>query len=229
MASRHGGFGISLAILAAAVFYGIGCPEPPPPPPPDYGCMATAPPDATVVPGDSHNTVTWHSPCPRREDCGCNAPDGYRLHWTDEGEGRFDQDLVFHGMTSPFVHTGLVNGRHYWYAVVSTNEYGGALFMTDIRVDGIPLATPTSVSVTPGNAQNTISWDSAAGADGYRLYWTDNGTDPSKASLNAIREVTSPCVHSGISNGVEYRYVVTGTNATGEGDESAVVTAIPGT
>ncbi|MDX1251207.1 MAG: SBBP repeat-containing protein [Gammaproteobacteria bacterium] len=93
---------------------------------------------------------------------------------------------------------------------------------TGIANTVLPPAAPTGVSATPGNGQVTVLWNTVSGASAYNLYWS---TGSGNASL--IANVTSPYVHTGRTNGVEYRYVVTAKNASGESDPSVWVSATP--
>ena len=67
--------------------------------------------------------------------------------------------------------------------------------------------TPTITSVVAGDAQNTISVSAVGGASSYNLYWkTSSGVTTSDTKITGI---TSPHVHSSLSNGTEYFYVAT--------------------
>jgi len=82
------------------------------------------------------------------------------------------------------------------------------------------------VNATPGNAQNTISWNTVSGATSYNLYW-HNASGVTKASGTRIAGVTTPYFHTGLTNGTPYYYVVTAQNSAGESDESAEVNGTP--
>ena len=87
-------------------------------------------------------------------------------------------------------------------------------------------AAPTGVSATSGNTQVSISWGSVTGADSYNIYWsTTSGV--TKATGNKFTNVTSPYVHTELTNGVPVYYVVTAVNSAGESAESAQASATP--
>jgi formylglycine-generating enzyme required for sulfatase activity len=90
-------------------------------------------------------------------------------------------------------------------------------------------AAPGSIGVIPGDRTNTIAWDSVATATSYNLYWTSDGSSPSKTHGAKHAAATSPYSHSGLVNGTTYRYVVTAQNAAGEGAESGVASGTPRT
>ena len=88
-----------------------------------------------------------------------------------------------------------------------------------------PLSPPT-ITVDSTDTTNTISWDAVAGATAYNLYWsTTDGV--SKINGTQITGVTSPHVHSGLTNGTTYYYVATTEDALSESDESAQVSGTP--
>jgi len=67
--------------------------------------------------------------------------------------------------------------------------------------------TPTITSVVAGDTQNTISVSAVGGASSYNLYWkTSAGVTTSDTKITGI---TSPHLHSSLSNGTTYYYVAT--------------------
>jgi len=89
-----------------------------------------------------------------------------------------------------------------------------------------PPLSPSGVNATPGNAQNSISWNTVSGATSYNLYW-QNTSGVTKTSGTRIAGVTAPYIHSGLTNGTAYYYVVTAQNSAGESAVSAEVSATP--
>jgi hypothetical protein len=89
-----------------------------------------------------------------------------------------------------------------------------------------PPTAPGGVGATPGDCQVALRWDPVAGATSYAAYW---GTAPgvSKATGTRVAPAASPWVHSGLSNGTAYHYVVTAVGPGGESAESAEVSATP--
>lgn len=90
---------------------------------------------------------------------------------------------------------------------------------------GSPSA-PTGVSVTAGNASNTISWSNVSDATSYNLYWsTSSGVTTSTGTK--ITGVTNPYTHTGLTNGTMYYYIITAVNSYGESSASSQVSAMP--
>jgi uncharacterized repeat protein (TIGR02543 family) len=89
-----------------------------------------------------------------------------------------------------------------------------------------PPAAPVNVQATAGDGVVSVHWDTAAGATSYDVYWS-TATGVTKATGTAIHATDLTVVHEGLTNGATYFYVVTASNAGGEGPESAEVSATP--
>ena len=96
--------------------------------------------------------------------------------------------------------------------------------------DPPPLREPAGVAaISDASNQVTITWNNAASASSYNLYW-DTSPGVTKVTGSPIPGVTSPFTHSSLNNGVEYYYVVTsvrGSAGTKESTESLGVSAMP--
>ncbi len=97
---------------------------------------------------------------------------------------------------------------------------------TPSSIDAGGPSAPTDVSATAGNGQVTVSWSPVPGADGYHLYW-GTAAGVTENSGTRIGNVTSPYVHTGLTNGTTYYYVVFAFNAATEGPLSQEVNAAP--
>jgi len=81
-----------------------------------------------------------------------------------------------------------------------------------------------------GNGQITLTWTPPTGMTSYNLYW---GTSPGVTIASAtaagrkIAGVTSGYVHSPLTNGTPYYYIVTGVSGTSESAPSREVKGIP--
>ena len=97
---------------------------------------------------------------------------------------------------------------------------------TPSSIDAGGPSAPTDVSATAGNGQVTVSWSPVPGADGYHLYW-GTAAGVTENSGTRMGNVTSPYVHTGLTNGTTYFYVVFAFNASTEGSLSQEVNAAP--
>ena len=88
-------------------------------------------------------------------------------------------------------------------------------------------AAPQNVTLIGDDGQVTINWDSVTGATSYNIYWNTIGSVT--MSDSQIATVTSPYVHTGLTNGTTYYYIVTAINSIGEGVLSSEVSATPPT
>lgn len=87
-------------------------------------------------------------------------------------------------------------------------------------------AAPATVSAVSADQQITVDWRDVVTATSYNLYFS---TTPgvTKTTGTKISNATAPFVHTGLTNGTTYYYVVTTVSATGESLESAQVSAVP--
>ena len=124
-----------------------------------------------------------------------------------------------------FADATVVNGTTYYYVVTSTNTVGESAYNGPASATPLaPPGTPTGLSAVPGDAQVSLSWDSAAGAAAYNLKRSTTNGGP-----YAI--ITSPTgtnyTDTGLINGTTYFYVVSATNALFESSDSSQVSATP--
>ncbi|MGN6642196.1 MAG: autotransporter-associated beta strand repeat-containing protein [Verrucomicrobiota bacterium] len=108
-----------------------------------------------------------------------------------------------------------------WNAARDATHFagGGDLMVTD----GLP-AVPNGLSATAGDAQVALNWSAAAGAVSYNVKRSTASGGP----YTTITNVTSPAfTDTGLANGTDYYYVVSGSNANGESANSAQVVATP--
>ena len=109
-----------------------------------------------------------------------------------------------------------------WLVMLSIMSCGFEETSSGPSVSGSVPATPTEMVITTGDKQVTVRWKEAAGASSYNLYWSQiQGVSP--ATGTKIANVSSPYVHTSLTNGATYYYVITSANAYGESGHSAEV------
>lgn len=93
-------------------------------------------------------------------------------------------------------------------------------------VEGPP-AAPTGVTFAfTGSNELTLSWNGVGGASSYNVYWA-TAPGANKSSANWKKGITSTSfVHTGLTNGGTYYYVVTAVNSFGESSASGEVSAL---
>lgn len=95
------------------------------------------------------------------------------------------------------------------------------------------VAAPQNIAVVPGNSQVTLTWNSVAGATGYRIYYASEaniliGSIASFDDGTRVDNVTSPHVITNLRNDETYYFVVTAVQANSESIASSEVSATPG-
>lgn len=170
--------------------------------------------------GDGQVTLTWNQVA--------NAT-SYNLYYsTIEPFANTQSGTKISGVSAPYTHTGLANGTRYYYVVTAVNANGEGF------ESAITFASPgatVDLSATAGNMQTTLSWPVVNGATSYALFW-----DSMAANLigynnvsTQIVGVSSPYVHTGLTNGGNYYYKVIAIYPDGWGPaDSPVAKAIPG-
>jgi len=179
---------------------------------PPTGLSATA--------GNGQVSIAWNN---------IASATSYNIYWSTNTGVTKTTGTMISNVSSPYVQTGLANGITYYYVVTAVNNYGESAESS--QVSGAPGSVsnpPTGVTASPGNGQVIIAWNSVTGAIAYNIYWSTT-TGLTKATGTKISSVTSPYIHTGLTNGTTYYYVVTAVNSYGEGPESSQVSAAPGT
>jgi hypothetical protein len=187
--------------------------------------MSTVPPDQSNVNSLMANVQlhhpTWAVDVPGDGTCPLSA--------TGNTEGRYlngvaEPDVCAQratATTNKFVHVEQERAFRYaseWLGPVGdTWPAGGA--------GDTPPLPPVGVSATPGDAQVTLSWAATAGADSYTV-WT-SATSGGLYTAVATAVLGTSYIHTDLSNGTTYYYVITAANGFGESAYSTEVSATP--
>ncbi|MEK6684664.1 MAG: FG-GAP-like repeat-containing protein, partial [Nitrospirota bacterium] len=93
-------------------------------------------------------------------------------------------------------------------------------------------STPTGLSASASSGQVTLTWNPVSGATSYILYMA-SVSGVTKSNYSTLADgmthtgVTSPYIHTGLTNGKTYYFVLTASNTGGESAESSQVSATP--
>lgn len=189
-------------------------PAPPPPTPP------AAPSGVAVTGGSQQVTVSWAAVA---------GATSYNLYWSASSGVTAATGTRIAGVTSPYVHMGLMAGTSYYYVVTAVNSAGEsapsaqAAGTTSPATPSVP-AAPAGVTAVGGTQQVTVSWNAVSGATSYNLYWS-SAPGMTTASGTKVTGVVSPYVHTGRANSTAYYYIVTAVNGAGESAASGEATA----
>lgn len=140
-----------------------------------------APLTINAVAGDSETTLFWSTA----------AGESYNLFWSlSPGILSTNYDGVFANVTSPFVHSGLVNGQSYYYTVSASNQFGESPHSNEISV------TPSALAGTTVTLSGTLNYeDKVYGRGGF------NGDIDQKAIRYASVEVVDSSTAVVLANG----------------------------
>ena len=209
---------VGILVLAACVATAAGCAEAAKVPTEENSLLAPA--TVSVESGDGKNVVQWTA---------VPGASTYNLYWdvkepvTVADANRLDQ------VVSPYTHSGLQNGAHYYYVVTAVYPSGES--PESSQVSAAPrapvLTAPESVTLLPGDRAITISWTPVAGATGYTVYWANSsGVRAGATGVSSILvEGANVHVHAGLASGLVYHYVVTASGPGGESSPSVEVSA----
>jgi lysophospholipase L1-like esterase len=184
--------------------------------------IATPPlPPSSVVTQASNRTVNIAWAVSQSEE----TVTSYNIYWSVSGGVTKENGIKIAGVSSPYSHTQLINDKTYYYIVTGVNKYGegnGSQEVSATPTRGNTPLAPTGVTATAGNFQATINWNAVGGATTYNIYWSTTSNISSQNGTK-IEDVTSPYLHSGLSEETTYYYVVTALNGHGESEDSAKV------
>lgn len=147
-----------------------------------------------------------------------NSAQSYRVEW-------FSDPVALSPSNSPVSHGPLTVTHRYIYTV-QVGTQGIVLSAAPASADS---NAPTTVSITSGASENTLSWSPVSGAVGYRVYWSyQANVSPTTGTRIEVGSPTS-YTHTGLAAGTHYYYVVTALQSNNtQGAASAEVGARPG-
>ena len=175
--------------------------------------IPAAPTGVSATGGTKQATISWSA---------VTGATSYNLYWSTTTGVTTVNGTKISGITSPAVHTGLTDDTTYFYIVTAANSAGESAASVQVAATTLAAtppttipATPSSVTATGGDNQVTVSWPAVTGAASYNVYWsTTSGVTTTTGTR--IAAATSPFVHTGLTAGTAYFYVVTAVNSAGE-------------
>jgi len=125
--------------------------------------------------------------------------------------------------TTQYVDAAVSNGSTYYYTVTADNAAGEgpASAQSPAVTPTVPVtapAAPTGLNAVAGNGQVSLSWTAVAGATSYNVY---RSTSSASQGAKIGSSATTSYNDATAANGSTYYYVVTASNAVGEGTASA--------
>lgn len=185
----------------------------------------TLPPSAvssiTCQAGDGLVTVTWDY---------VHGASSYNLYRGTSLGFVLEDSQKFADVNSPYEDSSVLNEQTYYYVLEAVGVGGPSPASPAVgATPRLSVGSPEQVSValveeSPNTLQVTWQPPSIGTPDSYNIYW--DTVSPVTTASNAIVDVTSPYVHTGLSGNTTYFYVVT---AVQDGIESGLSAEVAGT
>ena len=167
-----------------------------------------SPQSVLATPGNGTGVVTWKSP-------GSNG--GYSITSFVATAEPGSKSCKTTGGTHRCVIAGLANGKSYRFAVKAGNEKGyGPAATTSAIVIGAPTRA-VGVSGVPENSKVKVTWIAPANNGSAITKYRVVSTPGSKVCTSTG---AATCTVTGLTNGLDYQFSVTATNARGSGPAS---------
>ncbi|MEL7569205.1 MAG: fibronectin type III domain-containing protein, partial [Eubacteriaceae bacterium] len=132
--------------------------------------------------------------------------DGYEIYRSTSISGSYN----FHDTTTALSYddTSLTTGYTYYYKVKAYHSDNPKIFGNESNIASLKVIPTTPVvSVSPASYNSlSLSWDSVAGATGYRIYRSTSSSG-TYASLTTVTSGTS-YINSGLATGTTYYYKI---------------------
>lgn len=178
-----------------------------------FGGPPDAPTNVVATAGDVQTALTW--------DALTNAT-SYNVKRSTTDGGPYV--IVGNSVNTQFTDTNVTAGTTYYYVVSGLNSYGEG--SNSVSASSTPFllapAVPANLTATAGPGLISLTWTASLDAANYNVKRSTTNGGP-----YAIVGVASTTNYSdaGLLSGVPYYYVVSATNATGEGANSIQATA----
>ncbi len=155
-----------------------------------------------------------------------SAADSYTVkRSTTSGSG---YATVATGVTgTSYQDTGLSTGTTYYYVVKAVNAGGASANSPEAYATpgAIVVPAPTGLAAVPVDAQVSLSWNAAAGADSYVVKRSTTTGAPYETVVSDI--VSTSYADTDVTNGTTYYYVVSAVTSAVESANSSEVNATP--
>ena len=173
----------------------------------------------TTVVSDKQITFSWPViENTKKYGIGIRLQGDVSVTYVSTTETSYTFDFIENGSTYEFevyAQNYVVNAGSYF------NQYGVDQIVATPNVLG-----PLNAKGQRDSGQITLTWDAFAGALSYNVYYSTS-PDMTIATGTKITSVTSPYVHTGLTNGTDYYYLITAETAGGESEASALVRLRP--
>jgi fibronectin type 3 domain-containing protein len=163
------------------------------------------PQNFTAVPGNEIVSLSWSV---------STGASSYTIYW-DTAAGVDENSSTIDNITSiAHTHTGLTNGKAYFYRIAAKDDIGGSSPLSSPEVSTMPVnpvPTPQNLTATPGDAFIQLAIDKYNGGKNiqFRIYW-DTSANVTTSSDTIVDEtgkgISFPYTVTGLTNGTTYYY-----------------------
>jgi len=198
-----------LSIFLVLLVWGCGCPETKKHPP-------QAPTNLTATAGNSAVSLNWQA---------SEGATGYNVYMGSPDCSSLTK--VANTTGTSYEVTGLTNGTQYCFVVKAYNadgESANSNQATATPVAPVPPQAPTNLTAAAGFSLVTLRWDASSGATGYKIYI---GSPDCSTFISTTTTTGTSAQVTGLTNGIQYCFVVRAYNAIGESGNSNQATATP--
>jgi hypothetical protein len=116
----------------------------------------------------------------------------------------------------------IANGKVYLASFGTRNTGSGQLCVYGLLPDGPPPLPPSSVTVSPGDRQVSLSWATSRDATTYTVKRSTTNAEPFEIAASGLTSTTF--TDTTADNGTTYQYKVSSVNANGESGPSGAAT-----
>jgi hypothetical protein len=169
-------------------------------------------------------TLTWGVPA----NDGGSPVTGYNVYESTDGGSTWTLSSTVSSSTHSFAVTGLTNGSSYLFAVSASNAVGeGAKAESSPAVPATIPGAPFINLATAGNAQVVLSWSAPVSTGGSAITAYQISSDGGVTWATISNGAASSYTFAGLTNGVQYNFVVRAINGMGTGASSSPVASAP--
>ena len=176
----------------------------------------SAPAGLTATAGNQQVALTWTA---------TSGATSYNVKRGATSGGPYTQ--VVNTAVTNDTDSSLTNGTKYFYVVSALNSYGESANSGEVSATpaaGAVPPIPTSIVISTGNQQVSLTWAASATATSYHVKRSTVSGGP--YTVVAMPTTTSS-TDAGLTNGTTYFYVVSALNANGESGNSLEGSATP--
>ena len=151
----------------------------------------------------------------------------YTIYWANSEKISINNASAIHTKEPYYQHHNLANGISYYYRI-SAHTSAGESAISEMVI-GTPEAPhpakPENATILAGDNRVTINFDLVAGATNYRIYWSTHANVTEES--NRIDDIYPPFVHSDLTNGQTYYYLLVSENTQGKTSSALQLSTTP--